>query len=42
VVTWFALFQEDGPERTEPAPLAGLIGILALLVLAVALLTAAI
>jgi len=41
VVAWFALFQEGGPERTEPAPLAGLIGILALVVLAVALLTAA-
>jgi hypothetical protein len=41
VVTWFALFQEDGPVRTEPAPLAGLIGILALVVLAVAALAAA-
>ena len=41
VVAWFALFQQDGPVRTEPAPLAGLIGILALVVLAVALATAA-
>lgn len=41
VVSWFALFQDGGPVRTEPAPLAGLIGMLALLVLAVALLTAA-
>jgi hypothetical protein len=41
VVAWFALFQHGGPVRTEPAPLAGLIGILALVVLAVALLTAA-
>jgi hypothetical protein len=41
VVTWFALFQQDGPVRTEPAPLAGLIGILALVVLAVAALAAA-
>lgn len=42
VVAWFALFQQDGPVRTEPAPLAGLIGILALIVLAVALLAAAV
>jgi hypothetical protein len=41
VVAWFALFQQSGPVRTEPAPLAGLIGVLALLVLAVALVTAA-
>lgn len=41
VVAWFALFQQDGPVRTEPAPLAGLIGILALVVLAVALAAAA-
>jgi hypothetical protein len=41
VVAWFALFQRDGPVRTEPAPLAGLIGILALVVLAVALAAAA-
>lgn len=41
VVSWFALFQDGGPVPTEPAPLAGLIGMLALLVLAVALLTAA-
>jgi hypothetical protein len=41
VVAWFALFQHGGPVRTEPAPLAGLIGILALVVLAVALLAAA-
>jgi hypothetical protein len=41
VVAWFALFQQGGPVRTEPAPLAGLIGILALVVLAVALLAAA-
>ncbi len=42
VVAWFALFQQDGPVRTEPAPLAGLIGILALVVLAVALAAAAV
>jgi hypothetical protein len=41
VVAWFALFQQRGPVRTEPAPLAGLIAILALVVLAVALLAAA-
>ena len=41
VVAWFALFQHGGPVRTEPAPLAGMIGILALAVLAVALLAAA-
>lgn len=41
VVAWFALFQEGGPVRTEPAPLAGLIGILALVVLGVAALAAA-
>ena len=41
VVAWFALFQQDGPVRTEPAPLAGLIGVLALVVLAVALAAAA-
>lgn len=41
VVAWFALFQEGGPERTEPAPLAGMIGILALVVLAATLLAAA-
>ncbi|MGN6168366.1 MAG: hypothetical protein ACTHQQ_09370 [Solirubrobacteraceae bacterium] len=38
VVVWFALFQAGGPVRTEPAPLGGLIGILALVVLAVTLL----
>lgn len=42
VVVWFALLQDDGPVRTEPAPLAGLVGILALVVLAVALVAAAI
>lgn len=41
VVAWFALFQDQGPVRTEPAPLAGVMGMLALLVLAVALLAAA-
>jgi hypothetical protein len=41
VVAWFALFQEGGPVRTEPAPLAGLIGILALVVLAVTALAGA-
>lgn len=40
VVVIFALFQRTGPVRTEPAPLAGLIGVLALLVLAVALVSA--
>lgn len=41
VVAWFALFQTDGPVRTEPAPLAGLIAVLAMLVLAATLLAAA-
>lgn len=40
VVVAFALFQRTGPVHTEPAPLAGLIGVLALVVLAVALLSA--
>lgn len=39
VVVSFALFQRGGPVETEPAPLAGLIGVLALVVLAVALVT---
>jgi hypothetical protein len=39
VVVSFALFQRDGPVRTEPAPLAGLIGVLALLVLLAAVVT---
>jgi hypothetical protein len=35
----FALMQQGGPVETEPAPLAGLVGALALLVLAAAVLT---
>jgi len=37
VVAGFAIFQGDGPVRTEPAPLAGLIALLASLLIAVAL-----
>jgi hypothetical protein len=41
VVAAFALFQSDGPVATEPAPLAGLIALLATFLVAIALVGAA-
>jgi hypothetical protein len=42
VVAAFALFRSEGAVSTEPAPLAGLISVLAALVIAIALLAAAV
>lgn len=38
-VSAFTLFQRSGPVSVDPAPLAGLLAVLAMLVIAVALLT---
>jgi hypothetical protein len=40
VVVWFALFRDSGPVLTAPAPLAGLMGILALVLMGLALIVA--
>ena len=41
MVAWFALFQSEGPVATEPAPLAGLVALLATFLVALALAGAA-